>query len=315
LLNLGETRNEKVSDCSGCPGRHPSFAQSTATISGSINVGIADTGKAGAAATVQSLGGGANAINIVTVEDLGGGLKGGFDSQIRFNAASGDMGSSGTGNALFHAANAYVGGGFGTVRVGKIAEASNCGFDAWGCTGGAGFGAGFGTSTLAGALAQASSVSYATPTIAGFSASLQSTVADRTNERRVITLGYANGPIALQYLQADNANNTAGNVLVSATNVADTSKLWSVKDEKSKQASIAASYDFGVAKLNVVNVKAEDKDGKTTADITGVNGSMPMGAVTLLAGYAKDKKSSHQLRYQSVFRCELRSEQALYPGC
>jgi hypothetical protein len=79
-----------------------------------------DTGAAGAKAAVSQLGNGANAINIVTVEDLGGGLRGGFDSQIRFNAATGDANSNNSGGtALFHGANVYVGGGFGTVRMGK----------------------------------------------------------------------------------------------------------------------------------------------------------------------------------------------------
>ena len=118
------------------------FAQSTATISGSISVGVMDTGLAGAKMGVASLGGGANAINIVTAEDLGGGMRAGFDSQMRFSSATGDRNSAGTGNALFHGANAYMSGGMGTIRVGKIIEANNCAFDPWACTGGAGTNAG-----------------------------------------------------------------------------------------------------------------------------------------------------------------------------
>ena len=229
------------------------------------------------------MGGGANAIDINTVEDLGGGLRGGFSGQIRFNAASGDVGSAGLSNttSLFHAANAYLSGGFGTVRAGKIAEASNCGYDAWGCIGGAGFGAGVGTSTLAGAAAVANAVSYTTPTISGFSASVMSSQAasGRTNERKSFTLAYANGPVALQYLQTDNTGNT-------------TSSSTAPTDTKAQQASIGASYNFGVAKLNVINVKEEGSTGATTKDVTGVNASVPMGATTFLVGYAKDKKAA-----------------------
>jgi hypothetical protein len=258
------------------------FAQSTATISGSINTGFQKTGKAGDSAAIASMGGGANAIDINTVEDLGGGMKAGFSGQIRFNAASGDVGSSGLSNttSLFHAANAYVSGGFGTIRAGKIAEASNCGYDAWGCIGGAGFGAGVGTSTLAGAAAVANAVSYTTPTINGFSASAMSSQAatGRTNERQSFTLAYANGPVGLQYLQTNNSGNT-------------TSTTTAITDVKAKQASIGASYNFGIAKLNVLNVKEEDATGATTKDVTGVNASVPMGAYTFLAGYAKDKKA------------------------
>jgi len=266
------------------------FAQSTATISGSISVGVMDTGAAGAKSAVSSLGGGANAINIVTVEDLGGGLKGGFDGQIRFSAATGDVGSNGNGNALMHGANAYIGGGFGTVRVGKIIELNNCAFDPWGCTGGASTVAGD-TSTvgasgkgLVGAGTIANAVSYATPSIAGFSAAVQSSVSSRAEERQVIALNYANGPIAAQYLRTNGTANVVANGTLGGAATAAT-------DAKATGTAISASYDFGVAKLNVYNSKTKDASNVTTYDVTGVSGSVPMGAVTLLAGYVKDKKA------------------------
>jgi len=278
------------------------FAQSTATISGSISVGVMDTGAAGAKSAVSSLGGGANAINIVTVEDLGGGLKGGFDSQIRFNAATGDRNSSGTGNALFHGANAYIGGGFGTVRVGKIIESSNCAFDPWGCTGGAGVIAGAGgTNALIAAGTIANAVSYATPTIAGFSGTYQTSVSSRTNERSVLSLNYANGPLAAQYLQSKNSANVAADGLPTVTTVDATAPATgyvstvsgvSITDAKAKGTSIGASYDFGVAKVALLNAKTENAAGSTTKDINALTASVPMGAYTLLAGYAKDKKAA-----------------------
>ena len=258
------------------------FAQSTATISGSISVGVMDTGAAGATAAVSTLGGGANAINIVTVEDLGGGLRGGFDSQMRFNAATGDRNSSGTGAALLHGANVYLSGGFGTVRMGKIIEANNCAFDPWACTGGAGFAAGApGTiSTLIAAQTIANSVSYATPTVNGFSGSYHTSVSARTNERSVMSLNYGKGPLSAQYLQTKNSVNIASDVAGAA----------SITDVAGQGTSVGASYNFGVARLSAVNAKTENAAGATTADITAVTASMPMGAYTLLAGYAKDKK-------------------------
>jgi len=256
-----------------------SFAQSTATISGSISVGVMDTGAAGATAAVSTLGGGANAINIVTTEDLGGGLKGGFDSQMRFNAATGDRNSAGTGAALFHGSNVYLSGGFGTARIGKIIEASNCAFDPWACTGGAGTMAGApGTlSALIAAGTIANSVSYTTPTVAGFSASYHTSVSTRSNERSVVNVSYANGPIAAQFLQSKNGANTAG----------DTGTVGG--DVKGQGTSIGASYDFGVAKLNLVNAVTENAAGVKTQNITSVSASVPMGAYTILAGYNKAK--------------------------
>ena len=273
------------------------FAQSTATISGSISVGIMDTGAAGAKAAVAKLGGGVNAININTTEDLGGGLTGGFTSQIRFDPATGDRASSGTGNALFHAANAYIGGGFGTVRVGKIAEISNCAFDPWGCTGGAGViaGASGQVSGLIAAQTIANAVSYATPTIAGFSGTYQTSVSTRTNERSVLSLNYANGPLAAQFLQSKNSANTAADALtVTAANsvVSNVTNNGGITDVAGKGTSVAASYDLGVAKIAAFNAKTEDAAGVTTKNISGLTASVPMGAYTLLAGYAKDKKAA-----------------------
>ena len=281
------------------------FAQSTATISGSINVGVVDTGIAGDTAQVTHLGNGANAINIVTAEDLGGGMRAGFTSQIRFNAATGNMNSNSgspvaTSYALFHAANAYVSGGFGTVRAGKIAEASNCGFDPWGCGGGAALSAGVGASTpgagytsaLMGAGTQTTSVSYATPTINGFSAGVQttlspaaaaiasstdSTVIGRTTERRVMNINYANGPITAQYLKVDGGASTG------ATRV----------DDASEGTSVGASYNFGVARIGLVNAVTKSAAGAKTADVTSVSATVPMGAYTILAGYNSNSVNKH----------------------
>jgi predicted porin len=258
------------------------FAQSTATISGSISVGVMDTGAAGAKAGVATLGGGANAINIVTREDLGGGMTAGFDSQMRFNAATGDRNSAGTGNSLLHGANVYVGGGFGTIRVGKIIEASNCAFDPWACTGGAGTNAGA-PGTISGLIAAgtiAQAVSYQTPTIGGFSANYHTSVSARTNERSVMNLTYAAGPLSAQFLQSKNSANVAG----------DAAGAASITDVAGQGTSIGASYNFAAARLSVFNAKTENAASATTADITAVTASMPMGAYTILAGYSKDKK-------------------------
>lgn len=271
-------------------------------------MGVVNSGAAGDTALVGSLGNGANAININTVEDLGGGMRAGFTSQIRFNAATGDMNSNrgttvtSTG-ALFHAANAYVSGGFGTVRAGKIAEASNCGFDPWGCAGGAALAAGVGsatpgagyTSALIGAGTQAASVSYATPTINGFSASYQTTLSaspgalasasapnnaftvGRTNERSVLGINYAKGPLTAQFL------NVQGGPSTGATTA----------DDKSEGTSIGASYNFGVARIGLVNAVNKNAAGTKTADVTSVSATVPMGAYTILAGHNSNSVNKH----------------------
>ena len=269
-----------------------------------------DTGAPGDTAQVGGMGGGSNAINIATTEDLGGGLRAGTNFQIRFSPASGDRASSGNGNALFHEANVFVTGGMGTVRVGKIAESSLCGFDPWGCTGGGATIAGAsGTlgangAGLVGAQTVQNAVSFATPVVNGFSASLLtslspavgattsaatgSVVTGRTNERRVVNLSYAQGPVALQYLQINGSANTAADY-TSVGRTASANTGTAIVDDTSKATGIGASYNFGVAKLNVTNSVTKNAAGAKTWDITTVSGSVPMGAYTLLAGYSKGK--------------------------
>ena len=255
------------------------FAQSTATISGGINVGIMDTGAAGAKAGVAHLGNGANAININVAEDLGGGLRGGFESQIRFNSSNGDENSSGAGNALFHSANTYLSGGFGTARIGSIVEASTCAFDPWACTGGAALQAGVGVSALAGALSVKQAIQYTTPTVNGFSANYTTSMSTRTNERETLGINYAKGPLALTVVDIKGSGNSA----LDGTAITDTA---------TSQRGIAASYNFGVARLSVTNTVSKAVGGATSADIMSIGATVPMGAYTLLAGYSKNDKAA-----------------------
>ena len=286
-----------------------SFAQSSVTLSGSINVGVMDTGAAGEKAGVASLGNGANAINIASSEDLGGGLRGGFTGQIRYLANTGDVNSAGlatitnnvaasSGNQLLHAANAFISGGFGTVRIGKIAEAGSCAFDPWGCTSGAGLMAGStgGVSALVGAGTQANSVSYATPAISGFSAGYQTTLTtpDRARERSVLNLGYAQGPVSLAYVQVKGGGNSL------APNPSSSAVGTTGDDVNLKQDFVGASYDFGVARIGVSNSKTK-LAGATSADVNAVTATAPMGAFTLLAGYAKDKAKAADKDTRTAF--------------
>lgn len=254
------------------------FAQSSVTISGGMQVGVMDTGAAGAKAAVAHLGNGMNAININSNEDLGGGLRGGFSSQMRYNAATGDMNSSsGGGTALFHALNVHLSGGFGTIRAGKIIEAGHCAFDPWACGGGASLQAGVGTSVLVASGTQANSIAYVTPTFNGFSAGYQTSVSTRTDERTVLNVGYAKGPLALSFVRAENSSASGA--------AAFTSTL-------SQQQSVAAGYTLGFGRVTVVNTKTENAAGVTTNDVTSLGLSAPMGAYTLLAGYNKDSKAA-----------------------
>ena len=272
------------------------FAQ--VTISGSMQVGIVDTGAAGQTAAVTQLGNGMNAINMTASEDLGGGMKAGWESQIRFNATNGDRNSAGAGQSLFHNLNVYLSSSLGTARIGKIAEFSNCAYDPWLCGGGASMSAGLGLSNLVGAAAVSNAVGYQSPNISGFSFGVirsmspsdqaASVTAGRNNERSIAHLSYANGPVTVQFLRASGLPSTSS---TDATALAGTAA--SVVDLKSTQQSLAASYDFGVAKVIAMNVRVEDQDEVKRANHNNIAAVVPLGgAYTLLAGYTKASTGS-----------------------
>jgi hypothetical protein len=173
----------------------------------------------------------------------------------------------------------------GTIRVGKIIEANNCAFDPWACTGGAGTNAGA-PGTISGLIAAgttAQSVSYATPTVGGFNASYHTSVSSRNNERSVMSFNYAQGPLSAQFLQSKNSGNTGGDVVGGAP---------SITDAPAQGTSMGARYNFGFATLAAFNAKTENAAGAVTADITAFTAIVPMGAYTLLASSAKNKKAA-----------------------
>jgi len=270
----------------------PAMAQ--VTISGSIQSGVMDTGASGEKATVATrLGGGLNAININSSEDLGGGMSAGSSFQIRFDAAgqaraSGVGPSSNTtgaaanfaGNAsghssyLFHNANVFLSSNtLGTVRVGKIAEDSNCAFDPWACGGGAGMIAGHagGISGLIFADSMDRSWRYESPRIGGFNLNYHSTLAQAaagSTERSLINLTYTAGPFFAQYMQGELVN-------------------------KSEQSGLGFSYNLGFMTAMVNTAVSKGANGVKTRDMTMLAATVPLRpGLTALLGYGKDNSAA-----------------------
>jgi predicted porin len=196
-------------------------AQSTVTLSGSVSMGIQQTGATVAAQTTQIAGVDAissNSFNFTATEDLGGGMTATAYINNRLSALNGDLGSG----------DLYVNlsGGFGQVRAGKFTFNSNSGFNAF---------ASRAVTTLAGAgqaLGANNNVMYTTPGFNGLTAS----IAYQPNQYATGTAGsgvkvnYAAGPMALQL-----SSSTAPQGLIAAN--------------EARVDSLAASYDLGVAKI------------------------------------------------------------------
>lgn len=251
----------------------PAMAQ--VTLSGSISVGVVDDGRVGQNAQVGSFGGGVNAINFASTEDLGGGLRAGFTGQMRFNASTGDVNSAGNTSPLLHAANVFIGGGFGTFRVGKIAEASNCAFDPWaGCLTGSGSLMTTPTGNTAGVLTAAqtmsNSVSYTSPRFSGFGLSYQTTLNRAGTDRTVLDLSYSAGPLNAQYLRAEGSVATG---LAAGTDREET--------------AISVSYNAGFATLIAAKID-QSVAGVDTRDTMYLAASVPVGPAAIWAAWSKN---------------------------
>jgi len=259
----------------------PAMAQ--VTLSGSISNGIVNSGASGAKTNVGSIGGGANAINLTATEDLGGGLSGGFRGQIRFNSSTGNFNSAnGTGGDAtgFHDASVFLSDAkIGTVRLGKIFEDSNCGFDPWGCLTGAGAltTTGIAASILTGAQTQANSIYLASPRIQGFGLTFQTTLNRVNEDRQVLNLDYSSGPISAQILKTQGslaAGTGTRNGLTGGT--------------KEEDLAIAVSYNFGFARLIYSSITGKNASDIKVKDIQYVAASIPMGAAAIWAAYSRD---------------------------
>jgi len=263
------------------------FAQSTATISGNMSFGhIVNTARTVAAiAKTSSIGPvdnfNANRITLTASEDLGGGLRatGVIDNRLTTaNAArnSGDM-------------FVRVQAPFGTVQVGQYTFASHAGWNA-------------GASRAVSATATAAQsltpnvISYTSPTIGGLTAAaaldFDVSTGGAGKDGWGLKFNYAAGPLAAQMSYTTASKTTATMIPIKVT-------------------GLAASYDFGIAKVfyNQTDSRAGNNSvavaagapaylaASTAAGAGSVSAhkgnslsvSVPMGAASLKAGFVNRK--------------------------
>ncbi len=264
-----------------------SFAQSTVTLSGKMNIGIAKTGDAKAALTGGADGSDSRIIFRGT-EDLGGGLKANFHAETGFKPDTGNLDNAGavattydavsekytstaTASQLFQRqAWGGLSGGFGELRAGRqyslgffgsIANMPSTYTDPQLAVG-LGFN-GMGSRNN-------DQIQYWSPSMGGaqlrVSTQLAGDTATKTDE------------IALAY--------TAGALTVNLTNA-------KVKGTSGSHMGLNAAYNFGAA---AVAAGIVDKAGDGTGKGSFVRVTAPMGAMSLFAGYAtnSDTKTNAQ---------------------
>jgi predicted porin len=176
------------------------FAQSSVTLYGVADAGIVKT--TGVDTAFTSSGGmnnGTSRWGVRGVEDLGGGLKAGFNFEAGLSLADGSVNQSG-GNYFSRAAYMNLMGGFGEVRLGRTLNPSFFAAAAWELTGTANYSvvtSQFGA--VLGGIRNSNQIAYTTPNFGGVSATLGYILKANNggNAKTDLNVIYRGGPLAV----------------------------------------------------------------------------------------------------------------------
>ena len=253
------------------------MAQSSVTLYGVADAGVGKI-EAGAPAgndatdKTQFISGslmnnGNSRIGVRGVEDLGGGLKAGFNFESGLDLDDGaNLGSGG--GFWGRAANLWLGGNWGTFKMGRTLNPTFYGIATWELTGTANYSVIANTYNWGGGGTRNNSqLSYKTPAMGGFSAEIGYILkADNADRAKVdLNVMYTNGPIG---------------VAVTANKVKGISTNWSVGGKYSfSNFALAASY------TNANNLANARRRG------FGIGGTATFGAFALTVDLTRDTKN------------------------
>jgi len=248
------------------------MAQSSVTLFGIVDAGYAsvkakDVTKSG----ITNSGLNSSRFGLRGSEDLGGGLKAEFWLE---GALANDDGNA-SGLNFQRRSTVSVVGGFGEVRIGRDYTPTfwnTTVYDAFGTNGIGqamtpgmiGFTGAASTSTAfnsAAAVRSNNSISWFTPTVAGFNAQIMQAFGEnagsvKTNDYMGYRIGYTQGKLAAHY---------AGGTTQGATDAADT-----------KYSNVGVAYNFGAVKPMLF--MGTEKTGTAEIKATEISASIPMGA-------------------------------------
>ncbi|MDP3423755.1 MAG: porin [Burkholderiaceae bacterium] len=273
------------------------FAQSSVTLYGVADISVGDNNVAGSKFAASANGGGANAAGVGGVnngnsrfglrgtEDLGGGLKAGFNYEANVSLADGSAcnlttcaaGQAGLDTDLFQrAANVSLSGGFGSITAGRQLNTAFRSVAAWELTGAANYSAVAKQFSFAGKGSRNDAmISYVTPNFGGVTVELGTVLKGNNAAGALYDLAatYAAGPMVVSF----NYNK------LSATGA------------KANMA-IGGKYNFGVA---TVAASYQNLESTKTATATAKKGvtlgvSAPVGPVILTADMARATDTSNK---------------------
>lgn len=240
------------------------FAQSSVTLYGVADVAL--TKQTGVSAAVMSAGGlnnGTSRWGVRGTEDLGGGLKAGFNFEQGLSLGDGSISKAG-GGEFGRAAWMNLSGGFGDLRLGRSLSTNFYGVAAWELTGTANYsvvGSQFG---FTGNTRNSAQVMYTSPNFGGFTASFAHVLKGNNGDKAVNALNaiYNNGPIVAAFAYSKTKGNQDG------------------------YKSLGGAYNFGSFK---VAASYQDPEGDAKGFTLG--GSVNAGPVVLTLDIARDTEA------------------------
>lgn len=252
------------------------FAQSSVTLFGIVDIGVTSIDQGNDRLTsVTNEGQASNRLGFRGVEDLGGGMKASFWLEGGFSADTG-VGAGSTGGFEFNRRSTLgLSGGFGEVRLGRDYTPTFYNHSAYTVFGTNGLGnslqtfSTLGSGTSTGVRAN-NSISYFTPTIAGFQGQLmvglkESAATNTPNEYTGVRIVYNAGPLSASVATASEGSNVA--------------------TDSYKRTNVGATYDFGVAKLFAFY--NDGKFGARKGKQFAIGATAPVGPGLLKASYAQ----------------------------
>lgn len=249
------------------------FAQSSVTLYGVADVSLGKVSANGTLGYTDDaqlssngiLNNGSSRLGFRGVEDLGGGLKAGFNFEQGINLESGATDAP----TFQRAANMSVMGNFGEIRLGRSLTTTFYSVAAWELTGTANYsvvGKQFGYG--AGARYDAA-IMYFSPSMGGFKVGASTNLKGNTgaDARYDLSLGYAAGPLA-------------------------TSFAYTTQKNAVQAYSLGAKYDFGgFVVAGSLNDSEFEATGVTIAKGFSLGGTAKLGAVSLTLDVARDTEA------------------------
>jgi predicted porin len=263
------------------------FAQSSVTLYGVADAGIGRDSAGTAGAVTQdtqfksssSVNNGTSRFGLRGTEDLGGGLKAGFNFEAGLSLADGSVNQSG-GQFFSRAANMNLSGGFGQILLGRSLNPSFFAAAAWELTGTANYSVVTRQFSQAGAdvlggIRNSNQIAYTTPNFGGVTATLAtilkgndaSTAAAGDQSKIDMNVIYRGGPLVVALGYNKLGSTPAGSpATLSKANV-----------------HVGANYNFGGFKLAGAII---DPAGPSKGFSLG--GTVPVGPVSLTIDMARD---------------------------